>query len=92
MSTDCGSDRTARVSDLLAENPLITTLVLRGHESTVCTVAVSADNRWVLTGSDDNTARLWDMDIERLMVRAKKLVGRELTDAERERYLIPKRR
>lgn len=83
---------TARVSDLLAEKPLQTTLVLRGHESTVRSVTISTDNRWVLTGSADNTARLWDVEIERLMARAKKLVGRELTDAERERYLIPERK
>ncbi len=88
----CGDDRTARISNLSAENPLNTTLVLRGHESGVNSVAISTDNRWVLTGSFDNTARLWDMDIERLMARARKLVGRELTDKERERYLIPKRR
>jgi WD40 repeat protein len=24
-------------------------------------VALSADNRWVVTGSSDNTARLWDL-------------------------------
>lgn len=87
----CGG-QTIHVSDLSAENPLDTTLVLRGHESAVTSVAVSSDNRWVLTGSTDNTARLWDMDIERLMARARKLVGRELTDKERERYLIPERK
>ena len=87
----CGDDRTARITNLSTENPLNTTLVLRGHESGVTSVSISADNRWVLTGSIDNTARLWDMDIERLMVRARKLVGRELTDAERIKFTIPKR-
>ena len=24
-------------------------------------VAISADNRWLVTGSEDNTARLWDL-------------------------------
>ena len=24
-------------------------------------MAISPDNRWVVTGSDDNTARLWDL-------------------------------
>ena len=36
-------------------------MVLRGHDGPVTAVAISADNRWVVTGSDDNTARLWDL-------------------------------
>jgi WD40 repeat protein/serine/threonine protein kinase len=87
----CGKDRTAFVSNLSADNPLNTTLVLRGHNSDVYSIAISSDNRWVLTGSSDNTARLWDMDIKRLMVRARELVGRELTDSERTRFLLPLR-
>src|SRR5690606_26141097 len=33
---------------------------LEGHEGPVHAVALSPDKRWVLTGSDDRTARLWD--------------------------------
>ena len=36
-------------------------MVLRGHEDAVNAVAISPDNRWVVTGSYDKTARLWDL-------------------------------
>ena len=40
---------------------LQTLLVLRGHDGAVNAVVVSPDNRWVVTGSADKTARLWDL-------------------------------
>jgi WD40 repeat protein len=36
-------------------------IVLRGHDGSVYAVAISPDNRWVVTGSADGTARLWDL-------------------------------
>src|SRR5689334_9640616 len=35
--------------------------LLEGHANTVLAAAVSADSRWLLTGSDDKSARLWDL-------------------------------
>jgi WD40 repeat protein len=34
---------------------------LSGHEGPVTAVSISANNRWLVTGSGDKTARLWDL-------------------------------
>jgi WD40 repeat protein len=36
-------------------------VVLRGHEGAVIAVGISPDNHWLVTGSEDGTARLWDL-------------------------------
>src|SRR6187551_2193637 len=35
--------------------------LLNGHENTIFATAISADNHWLITGSDDQTARIWDL-------------------------------
>jgi WD40 repeat protein len=44
-----------------ARDPAANPTVLRGHEAQVGAVKISPDNRWIITGSYDNTARLWDL-------------------------------
>ena len=34
---------------------------MKGHSSTVRTVAVTSDNKYVISGSSDNTIRIWNV-------------------------------
>ena len=45
----------------------------------VTAVAISPDNRWVVTGSDDKTARLWLLQMKDLMHIARIMVGRNFS-------------
>src|SRR5208282_1128208 len=51
----------ARLWDLRAQDPAANPVVLWGHDGAVYAVAISADSRWLVTGSADKTARLWDL-------------------------------
>src|SRR2546421_589437 len=44
-----------------AAAPAASPRALRGHEAAITAVAISADGHWLVTGSDDSTARLWDL-------------------------------
>ena len=48
---------------------------LSGHKEAISAVAISPDNRWLVTGSGDNTARLWDLN--NLAAEPKVLRGHE---------------
>jgi WD40 repeat protein len=39
----------------------VSPVVLALHEGEISTVAISPDNHWLVTGSWDTTARLWDL-------------------------------
>ena len=62
-----------------------------GHQGRVESVAFSADRQRVLTGSEDNTARLWRCEecvaLPELLKLAEKRVTRQLTEEERRSYL-----
>ena len=62
-------------------------VVLKGHESYVDAVAFSPDNRWVVTGSGDRTARLWLLHIDDLLALARRTAGRNLSKDEWHTYL-----
>jgi WD40 repeat protein len=55
------ADGTARLWDLRQKDPAAKPAVLRGSDGAVSSVAISADNHWVMTGSYDGTARLLDL-------------------------------
>jgi WD40 repeat protein len=48
------------------------------HEQRVRTVAFSPDGQWVLTGSEDHTARLWEMPHPAAGTAAEVNLGAEL--------------
>jgi len=53
-----------------------------GHGS----VAISPDTHWLVTDSDDNTARLWTLWLDELIEIACRTAGRNLTGDEWEQY------
>jgi WD40 repeat protein len=52
-----GQDEIVRVGPISGEPPHL----LVGHQGTVRAVAVSPDGRWIASGADDGTIRVWPM-------------------------------
>jgi len=50
---------------------------LSGHESKISSVAISPDNHWLVTGSSDTTARLWNLTAKDTLKTAIVLSGHE---------------
>ena len=50
-------------------------LILEGHEGAVVPVCFSPDGRWIASGADDKTIRIWDAETGELV--GKPLVGHE---------------
>ena len=46
---------------LTAPNPSKAMILLHGHEDPILSIAISSDSHWLVTGSADYTARLWDL-------------------------------
>ncbi len=62
--------------------------MLKGHQDAVSSVAVAPDGSFVVTGSWDKTARIWDAfkDAQALIDQAKTTVPRCLTEAQRQTF------
>ncbi len=57
-----------------------------GHLAVVFDVAFSPDGRYILSGSYDNTARLWDTDYRDFVAYACTRIFRDFTDVERQQF------
>jgi len=78
--------------NLESENPG-SSMVLQSHTLGVGPVAVSLDGHWLVTGSDDKTARLWDLQAEDPSARSIVLEGhteeiRQLAISPDSRWLV----
>jgi WD40 repeat protein len=61
--------------------------VMSGVEGVMVTyIDYTDDGRWLATGGDDGTARLWPLKREDLLRAAKDRVPRDFTEEERDRY------
>ena len=49
-----------QMSDLMVSDKLINTL--KGHTNSVKSLAISPDNKKIVSGSFDKTIRVWDLD------------------------------
>jgi tetratricopeptide (TPR) repeat protein len=81
-------DNTARIWDAATGAEL---RVLRGHTDGIASVAVSAGGARIVTGADDNTARIWHAypaEPKKLVAEAIARAPRCLTPAERQRFFI----
>jgi WD40 repeat protein len=59
-----------------------------GHSNQVCDVAFSPDGKFILTASNDLTARLWLTDLDEAIQAVCALLTRDLTSEERIQFGI----
>jgi len=83
------SDAQVSITTLQTATPVDAVWVLRGHESGVTSVAFSPDGRWLATGSDDSSTRLWDVSALLAQKKGEELNrGEQATDAAIEPFVI----
>ena len=83
----CSGDQTVRIWDLGAENVAMSDVVLRGHWGVVRYLSLSSDLRSIFSAGDDGMVRRWELDIDDLTGKARRVAGRQLTEAERVEFL-----
>jgi WD40 repeat protein len=68
------------------QNLAVEPLVFKGHSGDVQQVLFSPDDHWLVTGSNDQTIRIWNLNLGELLGKACQLASRNLTKLEWEIY------
>lgn len=82
-------DETVRLWDLSAPAMGIGCVVLRGYASRCAAVTFTADSHHLVTRCADGEVRVWELRLGKLIQLARQTAGRQLTQEEREKYLLP---
>ncbi|KAJ3201726.1 TOR complex subunit lst8 [Dinochytrium kinnereticum] len=61
MLATCSADHTVKLWSATGDNTFVQDKTLVGHQRWVWDAAFSADSAYLVTGSSDHTARLWDL-------------------------------
>jgi WD40 repeat protein len=80
--TSSGRDETARLWDVMTGKEV------RRFTGPITSVAFSADGKYILTGSEDGTARLWLLDLQDTIRGVCTTLTRDLTPEERVQFGI----
>jgi WD40 repeat protein len=73
-----------RIWDLWSPNPADSGVALPGLPRGVDRLAITKDDRWLITASPDGV-RLWPLGTQHLLELAKRMIGTEMTEEERDR-------
>jgi WD40 repeat protein len=65
MSLDRKINSRVESSDLSKNQEILAEqyeLILKGHTSSILTVAIASDNKYIISGSEDRAVRVWNVD------------------------------
>ncbi len=81
-----GVDGGIRIWDLKTTQPEKSKITLYGHGAAVISLDFASNNKLLIAGDRSGLVRTWDLDAQKMIKYAKKLVGRELTLEERAEF------